>query len=803
MINAWLQSRLTAWRGNYAMLSIMWLLVLLIVLFFSGMLLLSNLNLDYSQQALSELRRDQIRDVFSASLTRIDARQQALERQTSALSLIGETFYRLARDHATTVADRQRLQGQLDLSLRQHLENSDGASGAGIWFEPGIMASAGESYASYFVQNQPARIKTPQRAQTTARYRQAPWFNLTFGQNWPADNPPAQKVYWSPVYFDFANARAVMTLAQPMFSADHQLIGVATTDWAATRIIDLVSRVTVTENSFSFLNDRNNRNLSSLAQGDDTVLEQRLIDAILAQHLPAPMSSPDDPSTRMPPRQRLQTRTMTVDDRAYELYYASTPAGMIYGAGVPRDEIDSVLVPMQKSNTRILILTGSVLLLLSLYLLYRILQLMRELRASYTDELTGLPNRARLLRDLEARADACLILINLDRFKELNSLFGDDCGDQVLIALAAHLRQFCNDHSQHFRARVYRLPGAEFALLGPELDTAAIHDFTDELSEFLRHQHIDWQQQSLSVDASAGVACREQNTGPAAAGQLLSHATIALLRAREQMRNYVIYDSQEQVEKDYQHNLYWARRLKDALINNHILPHFQPIFDNRKGRISKYECLVRMGDDNDDVVSAGHFLGIAHKLRLGRQVTCIMIDKSFGMFEQQPYEFSVNLSYADLVEPDVLDRILRHLRERDIGKRVIFEILESDGIENYNQVLHFIEQVKPFGCQIAIDDFGTGYANFEHLLRLNVDIIKIDGSLIRNLDVDQTALAIVRGIVQFARSLNIQTVAEFVHSEAVQARVIELGIDFSQGEYFRLPGATLVPEPSPRLRMHK
>ncbi|MDX1802228.1 MAG: cache domain-containing protein, partial [Marinobacter sp.] len=270
------------------MQSIMWLLVLLIALFFSGMLLLSNLNLNYSQKALSELRRDQIRDVFFASLTRIDARQQALERQTSALSLMGETFYRLASQSPQSDAARQQLRAQLDQALRHHLKNSDGASGAGIWFEPGILAPADESYASYFVQDKPGGgIQGVKRGRTTPHYRQAPWFNLIFGEHWQDDHPPGERVYWSPVYFDFTNARAVLTLARPMFSADHRLIGVVTTDWAAARIIDLVSRVTVTDHSFTFLNDRNNRNLSSLAQGKDTVLEQRLIDAILGQHLSA------------------------------------------------------------------------------------------------------------------------------------------------------------------------------------------------------------------------------------------------------------------------------------------------------------------------------------------------------------------------------------------------------------------------------------------------------------------------------------------------------------------------------------
>ena len=106
--------------------------------------------------------------------------------------------------------------------------------------------------------------------------------------------------------------------------------------------------------------------------------------------------------------------------------------------------------------------------------------------------------------------------------------------------------------------------------------------------------------------------------------------------------------------------------------------------------------------------------------------------------------------------------------------------------------MSFIEKVKSFGCRIAIDDFGTGYSNFSHLLKLNVDFIKIDGSLIRYLAQDHTAFLVTKGIVQFARSLGIKTVAEFVHSEAVQERVIELGIDFSQGEYFGMPAAELL-----------
>jgi EAL domain-containing protein (putative c-di-GMP-specific phosphodiesterase class I) len=199
-----------------------------------------------------------------------------------------------------------------------------------------------------------------------------------------------------------------------------------------------------------------------------------------------------------------------------------------------------------------------------------------------------------------------------------------------------------------------------------------------------------------------------------------------------------------------------------------------------------------MDDSEHGVIAAGQFIDVANKLRLNRHITRIMVEKAFAAFATQPHEFSINLSYVDIVDAETLALILEHLRASNIGERVIFEILESDGIGDYGDVLSFIEKVKSFGCRIAIDDFGTGYSNFSHLLKLNVDFIKIDGSLIRYLAQDHTAFLVTKGIVQFARSMGIKTVAEFVHSEAVQERVIELGIDFSQGEYFGMPAAELL-----------
>jgi EAL domain-containing protein (putative c-di-GMP-specific phosphodiesterase class I) len=200
-----------------------------------------------------------------------------------------------------------------------------------------------------------------------------------------------------------------------------------------------------------------------------------------------------------------------------------------------------------------------------------------------------------------------------------------------------------------------------------------------------------------------------------------------------------------------------------------------------------------MLDTEGQVVSPGLFLGVARQLRLDRQITRLMVEKCCRRFAGTGLQFSINLSYGDLRDEQLIAFILEQLDSHDVGPQLIFEILESDGIDNYDQVRHFIEQVKKRGCRIAIDDFGTGYSNFEHLLRLDVDLIKIDGSLIRHLHTDPGSRRVVQGIVSFAHSLQMQTLAEFVHSEAVLEQVRALGIDFAQGEVIGMPQPELLP----------
>jgi EAL domain-containing protein (putative c-di-GMP-specific phosphodiesterase class I) len=164
-----------------------------------------------------------------------------------------------------------------------------------------------------------------------------------------------------------------------------------------------------------------------------------------------------------------------------------------------------------------------------------------------------------------------------------------------------------------------------------------------------------------------------------------------------------------------------------------------------------------------------------------------VIEKSFKEFENLDYEFSINISYEDINDPTFLIYIEEMLKKYQVSKRLTWEILENENIKNYDVLICFIKAVKKLGCKVSIDDFGTGYSNFEHLLKMDVDCLKIDASLIKNIVKDKTSYKIVETIIKFAKNLNLKTVAEFVENKEIFELVNKLDIDFSQGHYISEP----------------
>ncbi|MFA7611539.1 MAG: EAL domain-containing protein, partial [Sulfurimonas sp.] len=274
--------------------------------------------------------------------------------------------------------------------------------------------------------------------------------------------------------------------------------------------------------------------------------------------------------------------------------------------------------------------------------------------------------------------------------------------------------------------------------------------------------------------------------------ELLISAEKALKTAKATNKAMLLYDEDSQKFKSYEQNIFWINKIIEAISCGNIVPFYQPIINNKTNKIEKYECLVRIIERDGTIHTPIKFLDISKKSKHYAAITKNVIEKSFKEFENSDYQFSINLSAKDMVDSEMSEYIYSKLKNFGGCNRVIFELLESEGVENYNTVYAFISKVKEYGCLIAIDDFGSGYSNFIHLLRLKVDIIKIDGSLVRDLDSDENAQIMVQTIVDFAKKLGILTVAEFVHSEPISRIVKGLGVDYSQGYFIGEPSAMVL-----------
>jgi diguanylate cyclase (GGDEF)-like protein len=394
----------------------------------------------------------------------------------------------------------------------------------------------------------------------------------------------------------------------------------------------------------------------------------------------------------------------------------------------------------------------------------------------YNDPLTGLKNRRRIIEVLDKEQPAILMIINIDSFQEINDLYGDDSGDTLLIEFSKYLKEVVPNSDS-----LYRLHSDEFAYMCESyVDIDEIIRFVDDLIEKILHKtFIINSVNEINISATIGISHGTH--------LLLPNADTAMLLAKRDKKNYLIYDDSMAMSKTYEKNFLWSKRLKKAIDEDRIVPLFQPIVDCNTQKIIKYESLMRIKNDDGTYIAPIHFLDLAKKNKVYHKLTKIMINKTLDIFKNSNKQVSINLSVEDILNEETNSYIMKKLKESKISNNIVFEIIESEGIENFDEVFKFINDVKRFGAKISIDDFGTGYSNFEYLMKLQVDYIKIDGSMVKNIDVDENSITITQTIVEFAKKMNIETVAEFVCSKDVYDKVLELGVDYAQGYYFGKP----------------
>lgn len=390
----------------------------------------------------------------------------------------------------------------------------------------------------------------------------------------------------------------------------------------------------------------------------------------------------------------------------------------------------------------------------------------------YFDAMTGLPNRFSMIEDMSKNEGSFIVLINIDSFKEINDLYGFTVGDFVLQSLAKKIKEKIPK-----RLKLYKLAADEFAIIGQDAGKYISEEEMEKLVTSFAKEAMYYEENKMIISLTAGASFEGK----------LEYADMALKQAKKRRIPYLVYDKSLEISKEYENNITWSTKLREALAEDRIIPYYQPIVDAKSGKVEKYEALVRLIEPNGAEVSPFFFLEISKKAKLYQSITKTVITKTFKKFENSKYAVSINITTEDILSLGVRDFIIKKLSKFAGRVKVIFEIVESDGIENYEEVSKFIMDAKKYGAEIAIDDFGTGYSNFEHILRLNVDYIKIDGSLIKNLGTDKHSEIIVETIVSFAKKLGIKTVAEFVHSREIMEKVASIGIDYSQGFYLSAP----------------
>jgi EAL domain-containing protein (putative c-di-GMP-specific phosphodiesterase class I) len=262
------------------------------------------------------------------------------------------------------------------------------------------------------------------------------------------------------------------------------------------------------------------------------------------------------------------------------------------------------------------------------------------------------------------------------------------------------------------------------------------------------------------------------------------YAEKAVYNAKLNFLHYMYYDSFLYKNESANENL--LDIINYSIEHNLVEPYFQGIMDNKKDEIVKYEALMRIFDKDGNIIMPNIFIHKAKKCRLYYKLMEILLDKIIINILKYKIHVSINIDYIDILNPHINKSLIDKIKDNNVGEYITLEILESEKVSNFNIVNDFINEIKKFGVGIAIDDFGTGFSNYENILNLNIDYIKIDGSLIKRIDED-IYLNLIKSIVLFSKQQNIKVVAEFVSDLKILRYVKNIEIDYSQGYHIGKP----------------
>ena len=397
----------------------------------------------------------------------------------------------------------------------------------------------------------------------------------------------------------------------------------------------------------------------------------------------------------------------------------------------------------------------------------------------YTHFLSGLPNRNKLLEDIKTVKFDKVALLNIDKFQSFNDVYGEEIGN-IALEMSA---QFLEQEMQGSTLFIYHISGDEFAITSKDsLITST--SFITKIEKFLesfKEEKFSYDEKTFQFIMSAGIA---EGTSK----KLLAHADMALKDAKKRNIQLALYDDKEELEQLHKNDIECHSKLKKAIDSNKIVSFFQPIVPIQEDTKLpfKYESLVRM-DDDGEIVAPFKFLEVAKANRIYYKVTRAVINNTFEAIRHYNIHSSLNFSLTDINNERTMHYFFDKVEHFSHPEQLTVELLETEDFNNYEEVYDFCVKVRSYGIKIALDDFGSGYSNFSHILKLPVDYIKIDASLISNIDRDRNSQIMVETIVQLAHKLHVLTIAEFVSSQEILKIVKSLQVDYAQGYYLGKP----------------
>jgi len=410
-------------------------------------------------------------------------------------------------------------------------------------------------------------------------------------------------------------------------------------------------------------------------------------------------------------------------------------------------------------------------------------------RMAYYDRLTDLPNRA-LLHDLLQRAVAAgpraplaLLLIDLDRFREINDTLGHHHGDLVLQQVGARLRGVLNAADA-----VSRLGGDEFAVLAPGADGSGASRVAAAILRALE-EPFAIEGLPINVEASIGIALHPDHG--ADADTLLRRADVAMYAAKQSGNGYAVYASEH--DQHTPRRLALMGELRAAIERNELLLHYQPTVSFKTGRIEGVEALVRWQHPVHGFIAPDQFIGAAEKTGLIKPLTLWVFEAAQRQCvawrrEGLDVAVAINLSARTLHDAQLPDQIAELVRRGGGSAPPLrLEVTESAIMAEPTRAREILLRLNEMGIRIAIDDFGTGYTSLGYLHKLPVDEIKIDRSFVLGMETDEDDATIVRSTIDLAHNLGLTVVAEGVENRAIWDRLAALGCNAAQGYYICRP----------------